>query len=117
MRLRSSPTLKVPPVPPNPTYLGEDFWKKVYPFTSKSRSVDVNFVDGIVIVAYCKDELHLFSTVGLGAVKQGSLTPEAGRHLRPTLEAWLCQVVWLYSFAHIPSMLPILLPFCFVLGC
>lgn len=52
------------------------FGERAYSFTGKSRGVDVNFVDGVAIVIHCKDELHLFSIVGLGAVKQGQSLPQ-----------------------------------------
>lgn len=88
--------------------------KGIYPFTGKSRSVDVNFVDSVVIVIQCKDELHLFSIVGLGAVKQGQSSPQKlGAILVPPRKLGSGRVVWLPS-AHIPNIFPILLPFCFV---
>lgn len=60
-------------------YLGEDVLEMgygyIHPVTSKSCSVNVNFVDGIAVLIHSKDELHLFSVVGLGAVKQGQSLP------------------------------------------
>lgn len=44
-------------------------------FTSKGLSVDFDLIDGLAIVIYRKDELHLFSIVGLRAVESGPGAP------------------------------------------
>lgn len=63
------------PLPPWPSS-GKGFGESDSPFTSKGFGVNFNLVDGLAIVIHCKDELHFFSIVGLGAVKHSQASPQ-----------------------------------------
>lgn len=72
-----SQALQAPPSPPPPRpSSGKGFGESDSPFTSESFGVNFNLVDGLAVVIYCKDELHFFSIVGLGAVKHSQASPK-----------------------------------------
>lgn len=107
----SSCVVQVKPYTEHPLldpYLGDVLERGyIHPVTGKSCGVNVNFVDGIAVLIHGKDELHLLSVVGLGAVKQGQSLPQKLAAI--LVLPWKLRsgrVIGLSSFAHIPQRVP-----------